>query len=354
MATRFSHWSRAFIIVFATSATWVIVAVPIAAAVSAIRFSLLFLFVLRQMAWSAAVLGGIQGVWVMLADGLYRSGGSELSGPKSVDVRWFAAVSGGVLGLLGFLPVYSHTTIVVGMSTLISLVVSAVGGGIAAGVVSGVVLFRGRLNPMAVAQSVIVGGLLVLALTAIEYAVYWNGFVERLPLPRAAVANLPAGDAKGTDWSGCYKYFAIDSGGGGAEGGPLVVKQEDGLLEVSVDHNSPLRGGIEQDGNFRVGSETKRYQTTVRSLWEGRFGSGLVFTARTTALHDGRVNTTAIQGVGKRTPCSLQSHRPENPRSSGDGRDVSRCNRGRKTERKAHSDGLTPCGLRGAGGRVPR
>jgi hypothetical protein len=283
--------------------TWVFLAVPVAAAISAIGLSLMFMFVLKEMAATAVVLGATHGLWVLLAGGSSRFAASGLPGPKKFGFRWFGAISGGVLGLLGFLPVYSCTSVNMDYPSIILLVAAGICGGVVAGLVFCSISFARLSNPPAIAQSLIVGSLLVLAIAAIEYAVYWNPLVDRLPLLKVSVANLSAGDAKGADWSGCYQYFGILSDRSGAEGGQLVVKQKDGLLEISERGESPARGGISQEGRFRAGAETSENGITFRTLWEGRFGSGLVFTKRTTAFGGRWLNIRSVKGVAQGTSC---------------------------------------------------
>jgi hypothetical protein len=286
------------------TAVWVFVAVPVAAAVSAVRLSLLFLFVLPEMAATAAILGAIHGLWVFLANGPSQFAGSRLPGATASSFRWFGVISGGVLGLLGFLPVYSHTTVLAVYPLLIASIAAAICGGAAAGFAFCWILSAKLFDPPPIGQSLITGSLLVLALGAMEYAAYWNGTADRLPLLKFAVTNLPAGDAKDTAWSDCYEYRGIASDGNGGDSGILLVKQRDGLLELSSNRNWALQGGVDQQGRFSAGAETTRDGITFRTLWEGRFGSGLVFTERTTALRDGSVvNITAIWGIGERTGC---------------------------------------------------
>jgi hypothetical protein len=303
MLKRQSTWLISCRKILTAATIWVFLAVPVAAAISAIRLSLMFVFVLKEMSATAAILGATHGLWVVLASESSRYAASSLPGPTQSGFRWFGAISGGVLGLLGFLPVYSSTSVNVDYPTIMLLVAAAICGGGVAGVVFCSISLARLPSPPVIEQSLIVGSLLVLAIAAIEYAVYWNPTVDRLPLLKVEVANLSAGDAKGTDWSDCYEYFGIFSDGGGAEGGPLVVKQKDGRLEISGRGESPARGGISQEGRFRAGGETSNSGMTFRTLWEGRFGSGFVFTKRTTTLGGRWPDITTVRGVARRSSC---------------------------------------------------
>lgn len=287
-------------------ALWVLLAVPVAGVVSMISLSALFLFALREMAITAAVLGAIHGLWLLLCPPPHTSSDSC---QKPTDPRWVCALSGGVLGLMGFLPVYAQTTIFLGYPAIANVFAAGMCGGAVAGIALGQSLSRRGFSPPELRQTLIVGGLLTLALGAIEYATFWNSVVDRIPLLRISVANLRVGDATGKDWSGCYRFSEIYTNGSGAEGpGILVVKQDGGYLEISPDETLHLRGGIDRDDRFQVGEEIHEGDLTVRVLWEGRFGSGILFKERVTALKDGRiVNVDAKKGLGQGIyPCTLQ------------------------------------------------
>lgn len=292
--------------VLTAAALWVLIAVPVAGAVSMISLSALFLFALREMAITAAVLGAIHGLWLFLLCPSPQN--SNDSPEKHTNLHRFCSLSGGVLGLMGFLPVYSQTTIFVGYLEIANILAAGVCGGAVAGFVLGQSLSRRGFSPPELRQTLIVGGLLVLSLGAIEYATFWNSVVDRLPLLRISVANLPAGNATGKDWSGCYRFSGIYTDGTGAEGpGILMVKQDGGHLEISPDETWKLQGGIDRDGRFRVGEEISESGLTMRSLWEGKFGSGILFKERDTAFEDGKlVNVYAEKGLGQRIyPCNL-------------------------------------------------
>jgi hypothetical protein len=83
-----------------TAAVWAMVGVPVAALIAAFRVFVWVIFSLPEMAATAAVLGAAQGL------GLYLIG--RPSQPEYGKFRWIGPVSGGILGLLGFPPVFSR------------------------------------------------------------------------------------------------------------------------------------------------------------------------------------------------------------------------------------------------------
>jgi hypothetical protein len=291
-------------------ATWLLVGVPVAVGISFLALPVFIIEAVPGMATTAVILGAIHGVWVLLA---HESPPFTVRQSPEVQhgrFEWFGVISGGSLGLLGFLPVFSRTTsIETGYVEIIIFLAAAACAGVTAGVVFCGISSRKLLGPPVRRQSLIVGSLLVLALAAIEYAVYWDVTADRLPLLKFQVANLPAGDATGTAWSDCYDYIGIASDGSGKVGGRLLVRQQGGRLEVTVDGGQPLRGGIDREGRFRAGAEQALNGMTVRTLWEGKFGSGLIFRERTTSvfdgLFDGRVNILAFRGVAERRSCHI-------------------------------------------------
>ena len=287
------------------AAVWTIVGVPVAAVIAAFRVLLFVITSFPEMAATAVVLGGVQGLWLYLAG---RPSESEYG-----SLRWLGSVSGGILGLLGFPPVFSRSSIVADRQMVAVFLVAAICGGIAAGLASARVVaapVRGRRSTLG--RSVVVGCLLVPPLAALDYHFYWPPTADRLPVPRVsrqAVTNLSAGDARGSTWSGCYQYLGQllrGSGVIGKEGGLLKVEQTDGALKVLNGGAYSLIGGVDSNGRFRFGAETTTGQDTIRMLWEGTFtDSSLDFTRRMTVLRGIDVlNTTQLTGTAQRISCN--------------------------------------------------
>jgi hypothetical protein len=304
MEQRLSPLLDAFRSIATAATVWAIVGVPVAALIAALGVSVWVITSFPEMAATAAVLGAVQGLWLYLAGRPTESGYGGL--------RWLDSVSGGVLGLLGFPPVFSRSNIVADRLLVAVFVLAAICGGIAAGLVSGrvgAVPVRGRRSTLD--RSVVVGCLLVLPLTALDYHFYWTPTADRLPVPRVshqAVTNLAGGNARGSTWAGCYEYlgeFSRGSGVIGKEGGLLRLAQTDGALKVLNVAASPLLGGIDGNGRFRFGAETVTGQDTLRVLWEGKFkGSSMEFTQRMTILRGTDiVNTTRLTGTAQRVSC---------------------------------------------------
>jgi hypothetical protein len=287
------------------AAVWVIVGVPVAAIIAAFRVFVFVITSFPEMAATAAVLGAAQGIWLHLAGQPSDSGSSGL--------RWLGSVSGGILGLLGFPPVFSRSNIVADRLMVAVFLVAAVCGGIAAGLASAsavAVPLRGGRSTLG--RSVAIGFLIVLPLAVLDFHFYWPAAADRLPVARVsrkAATNFSVGDAQGSAWAGCYQYLGQLSRGSGVvgkEGGQLRVSQTGGALKVLSGGAAALSGGVEGNGRFRFGAETVTGQDTIRVLWEGKFnGSTLEFKRRMTVLHGADIqNTTQLTGTAQRFSCN--------------------------------------------------
>ena len=285
------------------AAVWAVVAVPVAAVVAAFRVFVWVIFALPDMAATAAVLGAVQGLCLWLAG---RPSNSDYS-----HSRWFGPVAGGVLGLLGFPPVFSRINGVVADRLLVAVsLLAAICGGIVAGFVSArVVAVPVRRSTLG--RSVVIDCILVLLLAALDWHFYWLPTIDRLPVAqvsRQAVMNLAPGDARGSAWAGCYQYLGQTSRGSGVigkEGGLLKVGQADGALRVLDGDARPLLGGVDGNGRFRFGGERTTGQDTLRVLWEGTFhDNSLDFSRRMTGLRSlNPLNTTRLTGTAQRISC---------------------------------------------------
>lgn len=305
------EWLVAFRTILTTAAVWVCLGVPVAAAISGIVLLFFVILAVPEMAATAAVLGTAQGFCLLVASRWSRSRASASPETKSASIRWFGTISGGVLGLLGFLPVFSHTSIIVKTPAVAVFVGAAISAGTVAGTVCCWKLPAKLLSPPAPGRTFAVGGLVVLALAAIDYGTYWNATVDRVPVPevsKTSILQLSAGNATGSGWSGCYDYRGTMSQGSGmlgGESGLVIVKQNDGLLEISRGPTN-WHGGVNKSGRFRAGVETNYGQETMRTLWEGRFANdSFSFTERNTLVRNDRlVNTTKATGTAQRISCN--------------------------------------------------
>lgn len=288
-----------------TTVLWVLVGVPVAAAICALQLLAYVLIAVPRMAEVAAVLGIAHGLWLHLSRGCHR-------GLKAGDL-WFGAISGGILGLLGFLPVFSQTELVIERNVLIAIfIAAAVVAGIAAGITSAAVVVAPVKNfGPTLRLKIGIGCLLVLPLALIEYDLYWAETVDNLPIQevsRKTLAGLSSGDARGTSWSGCYRYWGHTSFNAGGESGLLKVMQTDGSLRVlafQFQERIELKGGADRDGRFRFGGESTTGRNTIRYFWEGEFHkNSLEYVRRSTLLTgSGSLYSTRLSGSAKWTEC---------------------------------------------------
>ena len=287
------------------AAVWAVVAVPVAAVVAAFRVFVWVIFALPEMAATAAVLGVVQGLWLWLSG---RPSNSEYN-----HFSWFGPLAGGVLGLLGFPPIFSRINGVVADRLLVAVsLLAAICGGIAAGFVSARVVPVPLRDRSTLGRSVVIGCILVLSLAALDCHFYWLPTVDRLPVSQVshqAVTNLAPGDARGSTWAGCYQYLGQTSRGSGVigkEGGLLKVGQADGALGVLDGDAHPLLGGVDGNGRFRFGGERTTGQDILRVLWEGKFhDNSLDFARRMTGLRGlNLLNTTRLTGTAQRISCN--------------------------------------------------
>lgn len=264
---------------------WATVGVGVAAIIVACRVLTWVIFAIPDMAVTAVVLGAAQGLWLYLAGRPAES--------MDHDFRWFGSVTGGVLGLLGLPPVLSRMDGVVVDGPLVAFsLLAAVCGGIAAGFVLTKVVAVPLRGPRPTwGRATVIGCLLVLPLAALDYHFWWRPMLDRLPVFQSlqGVTNLPAGNARGSAWAGCYEYrdnILYDSNGSvGTGGGLLKVTQANGALEVVDPDGHRFHGGVDSDGRFRFGGESDRGEYTRRQLWEGKFhGNSFDFTERVVVL----------------------------------------------------------------------
>ncbi len=281
---------------------WLVVCAPVAAGIAASFVSFWMLASFPEIAVTATVLGGVQGLWFYLAGpGRFKS---EYDGYLCLG-----AISGSFLGVLGFPPVFSRAGIIAANPTVAVFLLAAIAGGTVAGLVSAHVLtllLQGRTLKLGW-RVVFVGRII---LTAIDYHFYWPATTERIALPEIShqeIMNLSAGNAQGSTWSGCYHYQGRNPLGIGMENGQLKVVQTDGVLHVegSIAEPHSFSGGVDRNGRFRFGAEVSTGQDPSRVLWQGRFhGNSLEFQRRMTLLK-GTNNPAATQltGTAQLAPC---------------------------------------------------
>jgi hypothetical protein len=281
------------------AAMWLVVGAPVAAGIAASFVSFWMLASFPEIAATASVLGAVQGLWFYLA-GPGRSK-SEYDG-----FLWLGAFSGSFLGVLGFPPVFSRVGIIAARSTVAVLLLGAIVGGIAAGLVSAHVLtllLQGRT--LKLGWRVVFVGLIIIAAT--DYLLYWPATTERIAVPevsRQDITALSAGNARGSQWSGCYEFQGKTPLGQGGGSGLLKVVQNDGVLKVENGRESFL-GGVDRSGRFRFGAEISERTDTLRILWQGKFhGNSFEFKKRLTVVNG--VNSLGINpltGTGQLVPC---------------------------------------------------
>jgi hypothetical protein len=144
-------------------------------------------------------------------------------------------------------------------------------------------------------------------LMAIEYQLYWPATTERIAVPeisRQDIAALSAGNARGSQWTGCYEFQGKTPLGKGGGSGLLKVVQTDGVLKVEVGRDSFL-GGVDRDGRFRFGAEIIERTDTLRILWRGKFhDNSFDFNERLTVVNGvNSLGANPLTGTGKLISC---------------------------------------------------
>ena len=217
-----------------------------------------------------------------------------------------AGASGALVGAICFLPAFVFWS---GTSSTV-LALAAVAGAMAGGAASANVVLR--VSPAKPSSGSFAAGVIViLAVFAAALGIFWQAVLDRMPvweLSREAVVNLPAGDASGTQWSGCYSYEGTSIpntyGAGlprrptGRSGGMVIVTQNGGALQMDFSDRMYL-GGVNQNGDFWAGYDSEG----VRMRIDGQFMEhGFTYQKRGTALRQGTpFNTIVDRGLGR--PC---------------------------------------------------
>jgi hypothetical protein len=256
------------------------------------------------------LLGALHGPWLYFERDRWRSAG---------QLHRFGLLSGAVFGLLGFPPAFARTSLIVSPFQVGVFLAAALLGGAAAGLANAR-FYLPQVRPQVPSgwrRRLVAGCLIVLPLAAFEYLHYGSGVLRRWPIPALAensVLRLPVGDARGSDWAGCYDYsaeFFEASGIVGTTGGRLRLVQQEGRLQLEEAASHPLHGGIDQDGRFWAGGQRAAPDGPVlRTLIQGKFVRQGEFTIslRSTVLKGGTVlNSTHAEGKGHRVSCSAST-----------------------------------------------
>lgn len=303
LQTKRSEWLIAGKTILISAAIWVLVAVPVAAGVSFLVVSVFIIYAFKDMAMTAAVIGASQGLCLFLTAKLSPPA-PESSPERNAVSEWFGAAFGGALGLLGFVPVYSHTSISGGILPVFIFLLAAITGGALAGTVCRRRLTVSPLRPVELRRAFVLASLLLLILAAADYKVYWPKLDDEHPTPILVLSGLSAGDAKGAAWSGCYDSSGRFSDGSGSEGGRLLVRQQDGALDISYLDGTSYHGGVYRNGHLRAGGKTNDGGGTTRTFWTGIFeGDSFAFTKRETWVRNWTINTMKVAGTAKRVSC---------------------------------------------------
>jgi hypothetical protein len=285
---------------------WCTVGIGVATLISALVIFVWAIYVFA-VAWrAAALLGSIQGLWLFAERARWKNSREQVR---------FGLVSGAALGLLGFVPSYVQIEMLpphrwwgVGV-----FAAAAFFGGMAAGGVTAVAI-GSRPEPQGstrAARRLVVGVLLMLGGAALEYSLYWPSLIRKLPILRldeSSVVNLPPGNARGSQWSGCFQYLGETfwaSGGVGKEGGMLTVRQDGGALQITMaGSSSSLAGGVDADGRFWTGAQRPvPPDGLLRTLLRGRFQGTdrFEYSLRLSYLKGLTfVNTTRVDGTASR------------------------------------------------------
>lgn len=282
------------------AALWVVIGVPVAALIAALCVSVWVIASLADMSAVACILGAVQGLWLYLA--------GQRSESDYGALLWFGSLSGGFLGVLAFPAVLSSTSMIAARPTVAVFLMAAIVGGVAAGLASAHVLhlpLRGR--SLTLGSRVTISGLLVIVLAAMDYRFFWPATAERVAaseVSRQEITSLSAGNARGSQWTGCYQYQGKTPLGMGGGSGLLKVAQTDGVLKVEDWSNSFL-GGVDRNGRFRFGNEIAAGPQTLRTIWQGKFqGNSFEFERRMTVVNGvNALGTGPLTGTGQLIPC---------------------------------------------------
>jgi hypothetical protein len=256
---------------------WGTIGLGVALLVCGVVLSAWALLLVRHALGPALMLGVLHGAW------MYTLRGTPLmlDHPEPVG-----ALSGVVVGSLGFLPVFVVATPMTYPWLAVAIfAAAALLGGACAGAVTARVVARptgvtqpfraSRFLAPAAAWIVLAGG---------ELVVWGPRAGDRLPARRlvdADVLDLSPGSATGVARSGVYQIATcgIDGAGGGG-GGTAEVTQSDGRLRMRW-MDQDFAGGVDSTGQFRAAARATSSggQYVERWLLTGRFLNDSLFEA---------------------------------------------------------------------------
>lgn len=261
-------------------------------------------FVLIDAAPAALSLGVIEALWLFL---------EKSKATNSQQFIRFGFISGSGLGILALPPALAQSDAIFSswLAPAVFVVAALVGGGVG-GVLSAASFRLGTTSrtPLPSMLRLLAGCCLIFVpLGVAEYFHYGPIVQSRLEvlaaLSKSSVLNLPAGNAKGSQWTGCYTWDYHGIVGGGVGGGQLRITQVDGRLTILLPDRT-LEGGVDSSGQFWAGSDTTSYGLEQRILWKGKFVNDSHFrhSDRSSVLKNGDFsNSGVLEGTGNRIPC---------------------------------------------------
>lgn len=283
---------------------WATVGTCVAAVICFFLIGPFSVFVLVDAGPGALALGVIEGLWLFV---------EKSRAANSQRFTRLGLISGTGLGILALPPALARTDLSSNswIFAAVLFIAAVLGGGV--GGVFSAKSFRigttSRETSHSTLRHIAVCCLIFVPLGLAEYYYYGPIVQAKLEvlnfLPKHSVMSLPAGNAEGSKWTGCYAFEYHDRSGSGVGGGELRVTQSDGRLTI-VEGRDTLDGGIDSNGRFWAARDVTFSDFEGRFLWKGRFtnDSRLQVSTRTTVLKNGVfANSGLAKGTGYRVPC---------------------------------------------------
>ncbi len=243
----------------------------IASLVSALYLMVWAVYVFRDAILPALILGFIQTLWFYWTRKNWSSKRHFIG----------ASLCSGILsGLLCFPPAFIQSEMTHPWSGVLIFLAAAVIGGAFAGfrnksVLLPVLEFGEQTHWKRIIPSAIV---ILLILASFDLFFFGEKFWAKLPvtpLESPDVLNLPAGNAQGTVDSGFFrlteKTTKTDHGVTGGNQSVVLFVQKDGCLTYKTSFGPDCAGGLGQNGDFVVGSESDNEGWLMRVKVEGKF-----------------------------------------------------------------------------------